>query len=343
MTTRTSRPGLSLTEVLAALFIMALGTIAILTMFPFGALQMGQALKDDRCAQAAAAADYYMKWYWKTNVAEPDIDNPALPRFGSEPFFTALDDPNANTFAAPRVAPITATTPGPSYPVFVDPMGFVAPWSAQNAAAQTFWVGNQSTPRRSLTDILRVMGPPANATNYPQRVCSLRDGFGYAEGGFPNAPNNVVECELRYNWLWVVQRPNNANRYTANQTVVVFDKRAFQFAPQNAEAAFVPVVNNNAGLVGATSVSFPANTQLGVVKGGWIADVTVNATAGVRNAAFYRVVTVTDNGTSVDVELQTPIADLGAVGPLTANQRTFIVPAGVAEVFVRPSLTVNDF
>ena len=62
---RNRRAGLSLVEVLVALFIMALGMIALLTLFPLGALQMGQALKDDRCSQAVTAADNYMRSYWK--------------------------------------------------------------------------------------------------------------------------------------------------------------------------------------------------------------------------------------------------------------------------------------
>src|SRR5437764_12521596 len=72
------RPGLSLTEVLVALFVMALGTIAILTMFPLGMLQMGQALKDDRTSQAASSADGYMRWYWKTYVVEANPPEPHL-------------------------------------------------------------------------------------------------------------------------------------------------------------------------------------------------------------------------------------------------------------------------
>ena len=51
----TRRPGLTMTEVLVALFVMALGTIAILTMFPLGMLQMGQALKDEQELNQALA------------------------------------------------------------------------------------------------------------------------------------------------------------------------------------------------------------------------------------------------------------------------------------------------
>jgi len=344
------RPGMSLTEVLVALFIMALGTIAILTMFPLGMMQMGQALKDDRTAQAAAQADGYLRWYWKTNVVEnyPAVVTPGSPQY--EPFVAALDNPDGTT---PAPAPTHGLTlaPGkvPSYPVFVDPMGFVAPW--QDGASFQFWVGNQNIPRRSLTQIL--FQPPTYTTpqqqQYAQRVCSLMDGMGYDAGGTGTPAINAggnIEREMRYNWLWVVQRPDNTDRTTARMTVVVFDRRSFLYAPPNAEAAFSTAIAPAApgapapGTPGATSVCFPTNTNLGVQKGGWIMDATISPTLGVMNANFYRVVSVTDDGTFLNVELQTPIKpDALPAG----TQRTFIVLAGVSEVFERPNLKASDF
>jgi hypothetical protein len=44
-------------EVLIAIFIMAIGMLALLALFPVGAVSMAQALKDDRCASAAAQAE----------------------------------------------------------------------------------------------------------------------------------------------------------------------------------------------------------------------------------------------------------------------------------------------
>jgi len=177
------------------------------------------------------------------------------------------------------------------------------------------------------------------------------DGFGYQENGTPsttppNIPGSPIDRELRYNWLWVIQRPNNSIPSTANMTVVVFERRAFQFAPANAEAVFNPLINGAA--VGLTTVSFPPGTDLGVQKGGWILDASITP-SGVRNANFYRVVSVEDNSGSVDVELQTPIKpDTKGPGvfdipPANANLRTFIVVAGVSEVFERPTLTPYDF
>lgn len=84
------RPGLSLTEVLVALFVMALGLIALLTLFPLGAMQIGQALKDDRTAQTANQADAWVRTYWRDAVA-PLANNPNTP---GDRFLWTLDDPN---------------------------------------------------------------------------------------------------------------------------------------------------------------------------------------------------------------------------------------------------------
>ncbi|HWG42214.1 MAG TPA: prepilin-type N-terminal cleavage/methylation domain-containing protein [Gemmataceae bacterium] len=53
----TRRPAVTLIEVLVAMFIMAIGMLALLTLFPLGAVSMAQALKDDRCASTAAMAE----------------------------------------------------------------------------------------------------------------------------------------------------------------------------------------------------------------------------------------------------------------------------------------------
>jgi type II secretory pathway pseudopilin PulG len=52
-----TRSGISLLEVLIAIFVMAIGLLALLTLFPVGALSMAQAVKDNRTAQAAANAE----------------------------------------------------------------------------------------------------------------------------------------------------------------------------------------------------------------------------------------------------------------------------------------------
>ena len=44
------RAGVTLIEVLVAIFIMGIGLLALLTLFPLGALRMAKAIQDDRAA-----------------------------------------------------------------------------------------------------------------------------------------------------------------------------------------------------------------------------------------------------------------------------------------------------
>jgi prepilin-type N-terminal cleavage/methylation domain-containing protein len=48
------RPGVTLLEVLVAIFIVAVGLLALLVLFPLGVLSMAQAIEDDRAAALAA-------------------------------------------------------------------------------------------------------------------------------------------------------------------------------------------------------------------------------------------------------------------------------------------------
>ena len=306
----TRRSGLTLVEVLTALFILALGVISILTLFPMGALQMAQAIRDNRSTESAFNADQFMRTIWKTNVVEPPTP--------TEPFYYAMNDPDdgATIFTTPP-------TSGPSYPVAVDPMGFVA---RQDTAQR--WVGDTQTnvPRRTLSSV--------STQQHALKLCSLMDTMGFEEG----VPNG--DRELRYNWLWVLQRPNVADRNTADMTVVVFDRRAHLHATLGAEDVLTATATPT-----ASSVTFPAtNAQTKIIPGTWIMDGTVynpNAPAigrpGIRHANFYRVTAVVRNADdSLSVELQTPIktpSDNG--GAYTA---TFVVWRGVSGVYVRTPL-----
>lgn len=85
----TTRPGISLIEAMIAIGVMAIGLLSLLTLFPLGALQIGKALKDDRCSETALQADAYLRAYWKRTVVDGST-------FDSSPesFFWAFDDPN---------------------------------------------------------------------------------------------------------------------------------------------------------------------------------------------------------------------------------------------------------
>jgi hypothetical protein len=153
----------------------------------------------------------------------------------------------------------------------------------------------------------------------------------------------------------MLQRPNNSDQFTVECKVIVYDKRVHQFAPSATEKVFQPI----AAAVGQTLVSFNAASAPPVQKGGWILDASITnvsggaaivpsssalppgSTPGVRNANFYRVVSVTQSGTSVNIELQTPLKNFSgdATGFNYAAHGRFVVLNGIYEVFDLPPLT----
>ena len=132
------RSGLTLVEVLVAIFVMGIGMIALLTLFPIGVLQMAQAIRQDRCLRAAQTADTISVLplgfdgpvlatanptslrYDYTMSHNPALVGPLAPTFGLvQSYFTncSANRPNALPEADPY---------GPSYAIMVDPHGFLA-------------------------------------------------------------------------------------------------------------------------------------------------------------------------------------------------------------------------
>src|SRR5262245_20567348 len=105
------RNAVTLTEVLIAIFVLSIGLMALLSLFPIGAAQMAQALKDQRCAECASIAGPQARMIWKeacnllrpntgTEVTFQDKNAEALnPRWlpaSVQRFAYAMDDPNLN-------------------------------------------------------------------------------------------------------------------------------------------------------------------------------------------------------------------------------------------------------
>lgn len=357
----TRRSGLSLTEVLVALFIMGIGTIAILTLFPLGALNMAQALRDSRTTQAAVQADGFLRAY-----VEEKKSAGALP---AETWFTALDNPNSPTLVSKYFVP-TSGLPGPSYPVVIDPMGFVARGSV---APRATWIGDNgfgngdraTAPDTSGLSRHTLKAASSLPNTFAQRICTLFDGMGYdKQTGAPDTSSGTIDRDIRYNWFWVLQKPSsNASPAEAKVTVVVFDRRAPMYAPAGSETVYTPTT----ATPGVAQVSFAAGQVPPVQKGGWLLDATVVTTNSltnpttffvpsgtadadpsatvplVRNAHFYRVVSAIENAAGgLDVELEVPLKDDTGMPPglpaIFPQYRRFIYLNGVAEVFERSTL-----
>jgi hypothetical protein len=339
------------------LFILTLGVIGILTMFPLGAAQMARAVRDDRSALAASNADGFMRWYWQ-NYVVPQINPPFNFPYTQDPNLTA----GSGLFDSPPGLPsLVQNNPNQlvfqnagqlSYPVVVDPMGFFARGAVFGEAPSTqiqrcTLQGLQNQPT------LNGLIPQPQLSVYPYRMCSLVDSLGYNDNGTPNG-----DLEMRYNWLWVLQRAQfineqneinvnsspNLNLYTANMTVVVFDRRAFGYPPSSV-LGFEVVIPNVPMTSGLTSVTIPQASSLQALDlkpGSWIMDATINANVQppIRQANFYRVVSVVQAGTQVTLELQTPIAPPTGQPPLGFSYTgTLVALRGVSGVFVRPQLT----
>ena len=318
------RAGLTLTEVLVTLGILALGILAILTLFPLAASQMAIAVRENRSAQAALAADSFFRAYWKTEIVDRARDGLTI----MEPFYHTLTDGGG--------APLPpALDDEASYPVVVDPFGYASRNSLllQNTVGDAPGMPPITNLRRRT---LGMIGDPSHPrytplTQFPLRLCSLPDGLGYDEYGRPNA-----DREYRYNWLWVVQRPLNRNRFQTDLTVVVFDRRPYRYAPPGMEAVYsahnVTPLSSTVILDGITDLK----------PGNWIMDATITnpATTGlrIRHANFYQVVSVTEFGNQTALELQTPIK-VRSDGSKNPYDGTFVVFRGVCGVSVRPPLT----
>ncbi len=328
-TLATRRHGLTLTEALVALFVAALGLISLLTLFPLGALQMGQALKDDRCAQTAYKADTLMRVYWRSMV-ENNID----------PNLTlALTDPNnGSTFMLAGGPPVT--TGNTSFPLFVDPLGWRNTTSSSPSQA---WLagaaGETGLPRRTM----QITMSPTNIN--PAVMCSMLDDMNFEVDTAVPVPN--LERSGRYNWSAVIQRPQNAPNNTANLTILVFDKRSPSYVAPNEEQRFVLPAEESAAMpyslksysAGTSSAGMTLGYRAGsarptVTKNRWVMLHTISNKA----ISFYRIISVNDEtADELQLELQTPVS----VDHADTTTTRAIVFGGLAEVFERPPLSGN--
>ncbi len=349
-----TRHGLTLIEALVAMFVAAIGMIAILTLFPLGALQMGQALKDGRCAQAAQQADGLIRWYWAKY--EPDGN-------AARPIQYAFEKGDGG------LPPITS---GPSYPVLFDPLGTsdLTTWLPPVSRARV--AGLAHLPRRTAYDfgsgpltpaiinnpnteryLFSNGGPFGNIANNNSRMqlrfSMLQDDLTYSEQSGAPAPGVDVERGGRYTWTWLLQRPDNAQRGIVDMKILVYDQRPPFYSNGLTETSY-----NIAGTApggapirfepGSTSLIVPygSGVRPPIQRGRWVCDATLNADGNpalpLRHANFYRVVSVNEDTPGfLYLELENPITRSDIY--TNAYAGTLVVFNGLAEVFDRASLT----
>lgn len=378
------RRGLSLAEVLIALFVVGIGMLAVLTLFPLGAMSMARAIKDDRTASHNLNMSAMARWIWKDELGVPGTlrdmypEIPPAPTPGAlqrlDPLCNAMENPNypwnpdlgpAGVVPFPNPAygfpPVYgasrpragALASRPSYPVFVDPIGWNNPVYA--GQPQQFWLaGNiNSIPRRSLrmlewfqstnpaTAGLFIVNPdsilPGAKRLMRNRYLTLLEDIGFGRDGTPadatgnssagllgtagNAVNlslmrDQIQRDGRYTCAFLLKRPANNVRTVLDVTVVVFSGRPID-SPAKETAYSLRLVK------GSTQADLFWNgvDRPEIRKGTWILDGTMTRVEAGQvvpddqpHGIFYRVINVTE-----DVEGGNPVLRLELQEPAEAN------------------------
>jgi prepilin-type N-terminal cleavage/methylation domain-containing protein len=350
----TRRKGVTLIEVLVAIFVMGIGLLALLTLFPIGVLRMAQAIHDSRSAQAAHNADRIcLIQNVRNDVAV--VTQPGDPYSGGGinsdlfnnpcPFYAGVVPP----FQLPDADPYAE-----SYPIFVDPIGFRA-----SVGPGQDWVGGVpgTLRRRPITQF---------ASNvFVLNNFSLWDDINFESTitnpvAPPGAPQNVAGVAMRdsrFSWGYVLRRPHTSDRSVVDCTTVVFDKRSLSLA---GNLTLPEIVYQNAAYFNPADSTITidygasATTPIPPIRpGNWIMDATVYSPKpgkGSTSAFFYRVVASEQLNSGslgravVRFEVQQPLrGSLNKYTPVpdplgsgtTVYRGTVIVMEGIAEVFER--------
>jgi hypothetical protein len=322
------RTGATLIEVLVAIFVAALGLLALLALFPVGAFSMAQAIKDSRTALAAANAAALANAMNLTN--DPDLW--VNQQNNGVSFFTNPGPPTGLTPLQP------GKYSGPSYSIYIDPVGF----NVLGYPGTIAGVNQGGIRRRSLSFLTQPTLPANVRQQMVVQSCYLLDDLTFDQTGVPalfSGPNGQtnIEREGRYSWAYLLRRPDYSNPAKVAMTVVVYQGGR---PPISGETAYDPTANNSVVFTqGSNVVTVSWNPAVGqaqpnIRRGSWILDATMRDNNGSPepHGFFYRVTNVDDLGNNqLQLELQS-----NALRSTTNNGRAYGVLAvleSVAEVF----------
>jgi hypothetical protein len=338
------RTGATLVEVLVAIFVMGIGLLALLALFPLGVLSMAQAIQDDRATHSAADA---------TSLAViTNLHRDGLNADGS----TASGFP-AEAFTNPAVGNPAITAPdvnGPSWPVYVDAVGYVTAPGLYNQWVGGLQYGIARRPATYVYDFQNPLQPTLNTTKVLQWF-TLPDDIRFGVNGAPALlpGTSTFDREGNYSWAYLLRRPRNGNTAAVNMDVIVYSRRALNLTqaltmPEYQYTGSVDLTAAN-GRPNIITLQWTVGQNPPAVRaGGWILDATPRVTLGNQvtaapgHAQFYRVVGVNEvanNPYVLEVEIQdnvlTDPANTLGFPPGAASAGTFLVLDGVVEVFPR--------
>jgi prepilin-type N-terminal cleavage/methylation domain-containing protein len=309
------RSGLTLVEVLVAIFVMGIGMLAILVLFPLGALNMARALKDDRCGTIAWNAD-------SLAIASNLRTDPTLaPLLG--PRSGAGGDP------PPPAGFLPADPNGPGYPVYVDPYFWF------NSVPQLTTVAGLPYVQRVAPQYL-VAAPAVTRPLMLDRWFSLQDDLSFDPNGFPTGGNGPsVQRQGYYTWAYMLQRTQSSQQNTTQLWVIAYRGRAVSSPVVERSFTAAPP-----GSLGDTSITltWPAGQAVpDLRRGSWIMDVTPETKPGTGappgnrtsvHCGFYRVMAATPTGAN---QMQVEVLPAFRNG----NIQTVVVLDQAIEIFER--------
>lgn len=293
------RPGVTLIEVLVAIFITGIGMLALLALFPLGAVSMAQALRDDRTSSAAAIAE---------NVALA---------------FDIRHDPLV-------AAKFSGTSQGPSNPVYADP------WGVLGGGIDMQGSTGMIIPRVTLSFLSTVQGGPF-------RWSTLQDDITFSPNGFADESTGpkLLQRAGWYTWAYMLQRPDATSDAVVNLSVVVYQKRPINLAPNEYPYSVsypLDASGLSSGVVGTNAITLTWNPspplsqpQPAIRRNSWLLDMSDLTNAGthtsIAHGDFYRVINVTEmGGNQVRVELEQTLKN---------NTDSMTVMQDVVDVFVK--------
>lgn len=310
------RRAVTLLEVLISIFIVGIGLLAILALFPVGVISMRHAIDTDRAVLCSVNAT--------TLAATMGNKSP-----GVQSDKGLLDDYGVtanNAFTDPTSGVLPAAVPGcPSYPVFVDPIG-----SASMGSFGAWLGGQQGIPKRAPSYV--------TTTREAIRHFSILDDIDFQQDGTPKVivspGGNIVEREVKFTWAYMLRRMQSESPALTEMSVVVYSHRPLAIVIPSSEQIFVA-----SGTSGTNSVTISYAPKSGqavpILKpGSWLLDCSKETTAqGIRNngpvhGKYYRVVAVNpvSGQPQVDCELQ---------DVLSMDVSQVLVQENVAEVFTK--------
>ncbi len=192
---------------------------------------------------------------------------------------------------------------------------------------------------RVIPSTIAAMGS-ATATQMALLRFTLLDDLTYTSNpatGVADASQGFVQRAGRYSWAYMARRPSTLYPGCSDLAVVVYDGR--DRVSGGGETYYNPSAAFAAGSTSIT-ISYPGPGQSAssppppLRRGSWILDASPSAMTdppdlGNIHAFFYRVVDVNDTGTTMQLDLQSPLR-----APLTTSG-IIVVMENVSDVFER--------